>query len=164
MPRSAAEWWPRASHWQDASRILADATHRATAIAHSDEAPERARYDQAATEARSALTPEDWWEATAQGRALTLSEAADTALSCLSRVTETATATRAEMGDLGLLSPREQDFIRLIAEGMSDRQIGEALYISHRTVMRHVANKLAKLDVSSRGAASAWYTGQTTAP
>ena len=65
---------------------------------------------------------------------------------------------------MGVLSPQEHEVIRLIADGRSDRQIGEALYISHRTVMRHVASILAKLEVSSRGAAGAWYTRQGSTP
>jgi DNA-binding NarL/FixJ family response regulator len=43
----------------------------------------------------------------------------------------------------------------LVAEGFSDREIGERLSISHRTVMKHVTNVLAKLDLDSRTAAAA---------
>jgi two-component system response regulator DegU len=52
------------------------------------------------------------------------------------------------------LTPRELEVVRLLVDGQSDRQIGERLYISHRTVMTHVANILAKLDVESRTAAA----------
>jgi DNA-binding NarL/FixJ family response regulator len=50
------------------------------------------------------------------------------------------------------LTPREHQVLRLLVEGQSDKEIGKALFISHRTVMGHVANLLAKLDVSSRTA------------
>jgi DNA-binding CsgD family transcriptional regulator len=53
------------------------------------------------------------------------------------------------------LSPREIDVLRLIVEGRTDREIGEALFISHRTAMTHVSNILAKLEVDSRTAAAA---------
>ena len=53
------------------------------------------------------------------------------------------------------LTPRELDVVRLIVEGRSDRAIGEALFISHRTVMRHVTAILTKFDVPSRAAAAA---------
>jgi DNA-binding CsgD family transcriptional regulator len=56
----------------------------------------------------------------------------------------------------GGLTPREVEVLRLVAEGKSDREIGEALFISHRTVMRHVSNILGKLDVDSRAAAAAF--------
>lgn len=52
------------------------------------------------------------------------------------------------------LSPRELDVLRLLVEGRSDREIAEALFISPRTVMRHVTGILTKLDVPSRTAAA----------
>jgi DNA-binding CsgD family transcriptional regulator/energy-coupling factor transporter ATP-binding protein EcfA2 len=53
------------------------------------------------------------------------------------------------------LSPRELDVLRLLVEGKSDREIAAALFISPRTVMRHVSSILTKLDVPSRTAAAA---------
>ncbi|MGH2352813.1 MAG: LuxR C-terminal-related transcriptional regulator, partial [Chloroflexota bacterium] len=52
------------------------------------------------------------------------------------------------------LSARELDVLRLLVEGHSDREIGEALHISPRTVMRHVTGILNKLGVSTRTAAA----------
>ncbi len=52
------------------------------------------------------------------------------------------------------LTPRQLEVLRLIAEGKSDREIGEALYISPRTVMRHVSGILNALGVESRTAAA----------
>jgi DNA-binding CsgD family transcriptional regulator len=52
------------------------------------------------------------------------------------------------------LSPREQDVLRLIVDGLSDREIAASLSISPRTVMRHVTGILTKLDVTSRTAAA----------
>jgi DNA-binding NarL/FixJ family response regulator len=52
------------------------------------------------------------------------------------------------------LSRRETEVLRLIAQGMSDREIASTLYISHHTVMRHVSHILTKLDVHSRSAAT----------
>lgn len=51
------------------------------------------------------------------------------------------------------LSPRELEVLCLLAEGCSDREVAEALAISHRTAMTHVANILNKLGVNSRTAA-----------
>jgi DNA-binding CsgD family transcriptional regulator len=51
------------------------------------------------------------------------------------------------------LSPRELDVLALLIEGKSDREIAEALYLSPRTVMRHVTGILNKLGVHSRTAA-----------
>jgi non-specific serine/threonine protein kinase len=54
------------------------------------------------------------------------------------------------------LTPRETEVLRLLAEGRSNRAIGEALSISERTVENHVLHILTKLDLDSRTAAAAW--------
>jgi DNA-binding CsgD family transcriptional regulator len=53
-----------------------------------------------------------------------------------------------------ILSARELDVLRLLVDGKSDREIGAELFISPRTVMRHVTGILDKLNVSSRTAAA----------
>ncbi|MFF8954394.1 AAA family ATPase [Streptomyces sp. NPDC014894] len=53
------------------------------------------------------------------------------------------------------LTPREEDVLRLVAAGRSNRQIAAALYISPKTASVHVSNILAKLSVSGRGEAAA---------
>ena len=55
------------------------------------------------------------------------------------------------------LSARERDVLRLIAEGMSDRQIAEALGISSRTVATHVGSILHKFGVRNRAEAARRY-------
>jgi DNA-binding NarL/FixJ family response regulator len=55
---------------------------------------------------------------------------------------------------LGLTS-RELEVLALVTEGLSNRQIGERLYISTKTASVHVSNILAKLGVSGRGEAAA---------
>jgi LuxR family maltose regulon positive regulatory protein len=51
------------------------------------------------------------------------------------------------------LSDRELEVLRLIADGISNQQIGEKLFISLHTVKSHARNLFAKLDVHSRTAA-----------
>ena len=53
------------------------------------------------------------------------------------------------------LTARERDVLRLVSDGRSNRQIGEALFISGKTASVHVSNILAKLGVSTRGEAAA---------
>jgi DNA-binding NarL/FixJ family response regulator len=48
------------------------------------------------------------------------------------------------------LTPRECDVLALVAEGVSNRQIGEELFISERTVARHLTNIFHKIAVTSR--------------
>ena len=53
------------------------------------------------------------------------------------------------------LTPRELDVLRLLIEGQTDKEIGEALFIGARTVQTHVANLFAKLGVNTRAEAAA---------
>jgi DNA-binding CsgD family transcriptional regulator len=55
-----------------------------------------------------------------------------------------------------ILTPRERQVLALVATGMSNRAIADALAISDRTVDRHVSNILTKLDLPSRSAATAY--------
>jgi ATP/maltotriose-dependent transcriptional regulator MalT len=56
--------------------------------------------------------------------------------------------------ELGL-SPREREVLALVADGRTNRQIAEALFISDKTASVHVSNILAKLGVANRGEAAA---------
>ncbi|HEY7178974.1 MAG TPA: alpha/beta fold hydrolase [Gaiella sp.] len=56
------------------------------------------------------------------------------------------------------LTPRETEVLRLVAAGLSNREIASSLVLSEHTVHRHVANVLRKLDQSSRAAAAATAT------
>ena len=53
------------------------------------------------------------------------------------------------------LSKREREVLALIAEGRTNREIGERLFISQKTVGVHVGNILSKLKVSGRVEAAA---------
>ncbi len=57
----------------------------------------------------------------------------------------------------GMLSSRERDVLRLLAEGMTDREIAAALAISPRTVESHVSSVLRKLGVRNRAEAAQRY-------
>ena len=48
------------------------------------------------------------------------------------------------------LTERETEILRLVAKGLSSRQIAERLVISHRTVQNHVQNTLTKLQLHNR--------------
>jgi len=55
------------------------------------------------------------------------------------------------------LSTRENDVLRMLAEGLTDREIATALVISPRTVETHVSNVLRKLNVRNRAEAAQRY-------
>lgn len=60
------------------------------------------------------------------------------------------------------LSKREREVAALIAQGKSNREIGEILVISERTVENHVASMFNKLGVGSRAALAAYVASQRT--
>ena len=65
-------------------------------------------------------------------------------------VTSAASANASTLGnDLGL-TPREVEVLGLLAQGRTDREIAERLFISRKTASVHVSNLLRKLDVAGR--------------
>jgi DNA-binding CsgD family transcriptional regulator/tetratricopeptide (TPR) repeat protein len=62
---------------------------------------------------------------------------------------------RATLQNPAALTPRELEVLALVAEGLRNAQIAERLYLSRRTVDHHVSAILRKLDVPTRGQASA---------
>ena len=56
----------------------------------------------------------------------------------------------------GRLSSREVEVLRLVAAGMTNSAIAAELFISEKTVARHLSNTFAKLGVSSRAALTAY--------
>ncbi|MFY9998826.1 MAG: helix-turn-helix transcriptional regulator [Trebonia sp.] len=54
------------------------------------------------------------------------------------------------------LSPRELEVARLVARGLTNKQIGQALYVSERTAENHVQHILVKLGFSNRSQIAAW--------
>ena len=66
-----------------------------------------------------------------------------------------------EQSPFGDLSKREIEVLRLIADGLTNAAIGEALFISEKTVKSHVGNILSKLHLADRTQAAvyAWRSG-----
>jgi len=56
------------------------------------------------------------------------------------------------------LSPRELEVARLVARGLTNKQIGETLFVSERTAENHVQHILVKLGFSNRSQIAAWST------
>ena len=61
---------------------------------------------------------------------------------------------KADGGAYGPLTPREAEVLRLVASGQGNRAIAAALFLSEKTVARHISNIFLKLGLSSRAAAT----------
>jgi len=66
-----------------------------------------------------------------------------------------ALAASAVGGTLPQLTQRERDVLRLLADGLSNEEIGKRLFISAETVRTHVRKAMEKLDADTRTAAVA---------
>ena len=113
---------------------------------------------------RAAMGAEAFEAECAAGRTLDLARVAHEALQEIQarREVERADALVREPDAAGsgkaasVLTPRELDVLKLVAQGLSNPDIARRLVLSEHTVHRHLANILRKLGFSSRAAAAAW--------
>jgi non-specific serine/threonine protein kinase len=132
-----------------AARLLGAAKRPQEEIGLAFAFPERATFQRLETETRRLLGDARFEEAWTAGYRLEPPDVASEVEVVL--VTAGTVASAAD----SVLTGREHEVLRLIVDGRTDREIGDTLFISHRTVNKHVANILAKLDVPTRGAAAA---------
>jgi DNA-binding CsgD family transcriptional regulator len=107
---------------------------------------------------RERLTPAAFEAELAEGRALTFEQTADLVLRVLETSIRTVRRTERAPGEKDprrLLSAREQDVLRLVADGLTSKAIGKQLYLSSKTVDHHLSSVFNKLGVESRAHAVA---------
>jgi DNA-binding CsgD family transcriptional regulator len=121
--------------------------------------PEKAFYDAAREQARSELGAARFHELLANGATLSL----DAALAQTRQLLVAIESEGARLPEPHFptppaqpfgQTPRELEVLRLVSLGMSDREIGDRLFISHGTARTHVRNILTKLDTRSRTGAT----------
>jgi DNA-binding CsgD family transcriptional regulator len=98
--------------------------------------------------------------AQASGRALSLEQAIAYALAGDEAASGRPPAWPAMAGTSGVLTPREREVAVLVAQGLTNRQIAEALVISEGTARIHIEHILNKLDFHSRAQIAAWVVAQ----
>ncbi len=116
----------------------------------------RAGHERAVTEVRDRMDDQAFAAAMAAGRTLLLEDAVAEARTVGDRRPEGSAVPTDPQVSPGGLTPREVEVLRLLADGRSNDEIAETLFISRRTAAGHVAGILGKLGLSSRAAAAAF--------
>ena len=166
--RELRDWWSAvqiithvarcalaAGQFADAVRLVTAAEAFYTIEGVRPSADEYAAWHAFLEVAQRTLVDEDYAQALAHGRSLSLEDAIALAVSIVQEevvpkeVPDVPTAS-----DVAGLTQREQEVLRLLARGMTDREIATRLSVSARTVGGHVTNLLGKLGVESRTAAA----------
>ena len=137
-----------------ALQLLSVVDRECALLGYAFEPPDRKRQRRSLEAARLALDENAVAAAWERGMTQPLSAALADAQDMLDRLTSVVVTSEARRQETGGLTPRELEVVRLLVDGHSDRQIGDQLFISHRTVMTHVTHILTKLEVESRTAAA----------
>jgi predicted ATPase/DNA-binding CsgD family transcriptional regulator len=138
-----------------AARLLGAAERLREAIGLALAQPERAACGRANALALADLGEAAFGAAWTAGQAMTASEATaeiHAALHLPAEAPQPATTTAAAAG----LSRREAEVLRLVAAGRTNREIADTLFLSVRTVERHVTNLYAKIGARGRADATAF--------
>jgi DNA-binding NarL/FixJ family response regulator len=135
-----------------AARLLGAAEALRDDIGSRPALPERLLFDRCEGAVRQAVSDKVLAAGWTAGRSLLLDAAVAEAFAVLTEPTDAPTPCSAH----GLeLTAREQDVLRLLVLGRTDREIADALFISPRTAQGHVARLFDKLGVNTRTAAVA---------
>jgi non-specific serine/threonine protein kinase len=132
-----------------------DATHQALDL--SSDFLERTM-GRGETPIREQLLQEGLGAAYWEGHRLPLAEVADLALTMLEDISQTQTPSEGAAKEPTAESPlseREQEVLRLVAEGLTSKVIGQRLFLSPRTVDHHLTSIFNKLGVDTRAQAVA---------
>lgn len=103
----------------------------------------RSEYDATVAALRDAMSPEDFQAAWAQGEAMSTEEA-------IAYAQRGRGERKRPDSGWGALTPAERDVVKLVAEGLTNKDVAGRLFISPRTVQSHLAHVFTKLGVTTR--------------
>jgi DNA-binding NarL/FixJ family response regulator len=150
-------------HHLQAVRLAGAASARRTAAGATLSQASQAKVDASLAQSRQMLgqTATDAWR---EGEAWSLTEAIAAAISTADAGQPSVLVPMAEHPPSTGLTAREEDVAALIAQGLTNRQIGERLVITEGTVATHVVHIFAKLGFNSRAQVAVWAADRNLRP
>ena len=109
-------------------------------------------YHQTVTAIQKNLSESNFNQAVSKGRGMSLEEIIDYVMGDTNPLM-TKPAITAEENAWFQLTARERDVMRLLAEGHSNLEIAQKLFLSEKTIRNHISNIYRKLQITSRGEA-----------
>ena len=143
-----------------AAQLLGAATSLRAVIGAPLPPADRARYEQLIAPAKQQISAAAWEAGLNTGTTMTLDDAVAYATARAVQIEASLSKTASEYA--AGLSAREVEVLGHAAQGMTNAEIGEALYISPRTVAQHLRSVYNKLGVNSRTAAVARWAELTS--
>lgn len=142
---------------EDAATLLAAAS-RLRETGGGPRAPEQHVFDHAHVQVQDTLRTEhaDAW---AVGSSMSIEDGIEHARVVLQGLSGPPIQPEGEKART-LLSHREKEVAKLVAQGLSNREIGKCLFISERTVASHIEHIMNKLAFNSRAQIAVWAVGQ----
>jgi predicted ATPase/DNA-binding CsgD family transcriptional regulator len=149
---AATEWFAAAGSSSDAVETWAEARRARSNRVWSDPPDEVRAHERFLRLARRELGPVRFQAAQVAGETRGFDEALEAMIDAVERLDAERVPTRIEpnVARQFALTPREQEIAALVAAGMSDGEIADALVISKKTVSVHVANVKGKLGARNR--------------
>ena len=142
---------------QQVACLLAAAETLREAIGTPRPPAEQDRYARIEAAARDRLGEADWTAAWTTGRIMARDQAVAYAQAALAEPAvpqpDAPPAAPPAPADLLALTEREREVLRLVAAGLTNKEIAGRLHLSPRTVQAHLYRIFDKLDVTTRGAA-----------
>lgn len=144
----------------DVVRLLGAADALRASIGVQWEPVDRAEFDRSVAAAHADADASVFATAWANGAAMTLEQAVTCAQALLAAPQETVSSPLSVPIATGapttILTRREHEVVRQIAQGRSNREIAQILFIAEKTVEMHVSNSLSKLGFRSRSQLATW--------
>ena len=129
--------------WDEAARLLGATARMRESLGSVRFAPDIPNYEESVEAVRTNLDASTRERAWAEGEAMSLDEA-------VAYATRGRGERKRPSSGWKSLTPTETDVVRLVAEGLTNPEIGKRLFISPGTVKNHLSHVFAKLDLSTR--------------